>query len=709
MKVRAYEGKEKFIFVSYAHKDSEQVLGIIRKMQEQGYRIWFDEGIAPGSEWPEDIANHLKDSAMVLAFISVNSVASVNCRNEINFAFSKNKPFLGIVMEQVEMSPGMEMQLASKQCIFRYNYDSEQEFLNKVMKCPDLAPCKGQELMHAKPETVKAAEQPKRAEEAQAISVPKQAAIAKQAEVPVSPSTQKTQRQAVPVKENAPSKSNGREKQSFWKSKTFIIAVSACVAVIGLIIGLVCYNRVKITGDITVRRGETYLTLTGENITAEQIEQLNKLKKLRLLIFDGCTFEENVFDGWEPHEEITSFTVKNTDTLKDYSFLQKQPGIQYLYLISCGLTDENFSAVGMNKLIRATLENNPEFTDLSLISKESLTGLDISGTGVEDLSPMSDSKLKTLDFSHTKVSDVTPMGMVLSLITVDGSNTDVSDITPLAVLQNLTELYFNDCKIQSITENMMSLKMQKIGFANNGLQECSGFEYFTVLAEVDLSGNHLRNVDFLKKSVAALKVLDISGNDLDETEVDFLSLCTGMEKLYLDDLLLANLDFVSTMINLNTIYANHCGLLDISGLSGSSNLQVVRLAYNDIADLTGLQNLTFKYSTVLDLAYNQVTDITTLARGHYSWLILLGNDINYTNGAFVEITGSDLVFNYKEDMMDGELANDIFYNYYLVDCPADRQLEVQNVLGKAGTYFMSEEDVLEYLLGKGIDYSRWQN
>ena len=37
--VRAYEGKEPFIFISYAHKDSERVLPILAQLQRRGYRV----------------------------------------------------------------------------------------------------------------------------------------------------------------------------------------------------------------------------------------------------------------------------------------------------------------------------------------------------------------------------------------------------------------------------------------------------------------------------------------------------------------------------------------------------------------------------------------------------------------------------------------------------------------------------------------------
>lgn len=45
----AYKGTDPYIFISYAHKDSDIVLPIISRLQKDGYRVWYDEGIAPGS------------------------------------------------------------------------------------------------------------------------------------------------------------------------------------------------------------------------------------------------------------------------------------------------------------------------------------------------------------------------------------------------------------------------------------------------------------------------------------------------------------------------------------------------------------------------------------------------------------------------------------------------------------------------------------
>ena len=130
--ISAYEGNEPYIFVSYAHKDSPSVFRIIEKLNARGYRIWYDEGIEPGSEWPEYIANHLIRAEMVLSFLTPNAVNSVNCRREVNFALSKDKPVLAIYMEKFEIPAGMELQLSSQQNVLYYNYDSEERFLDKV-------------------------------------------------------------------------------------------------------------------------------------------------------------------------------------------------------------------------------------------------------------------------------------------------------------------------------------------------------------------------------------------------------------------------------------------------------------------------------------------------------------------------------------------------------------------------------------------------
>ena len=138
---RPYEGNEPYIFISYAHKNSEAVFPILEKLDAAGYRVWYDDGIAPGSEWPEYIAEHLNNCSVVIAFVSPESIASPNCRREVTYALAKQKPFLGVMLEKTQMSPGMELQLSAQQCILRYNYRTEEEFEAKLLDTAMLKPC----------------------------------------------------------------------------------------------------------------------------------------------------------------------------------------------------------------------------------------------------------------------------------------------------------------------------------------------------------------------------------------------------------------------------------------------------------------------------------------------------------------------------------------------------------------------------------------
>ncbi len=126
---------------SYAHKDSQIVFDFVEKMNKRGYRILYDEGIEPGSEWPENIAEHLIKSDAFIAMITNNSMTSMNCRRELNFAISKNKPFLSVLLEKTDMPPGVELQISAQQSVLKYSYADEERFLKKVEDCPYLYTC----------------------------------------------------------------------------------------------------------------------------------------------------------------------------------------------------------------------------------------------------------------------------------------------------------------------------------------------------------------------------------------------------------------------------------------------------------------------------------------------------------------------------------------------------------------------------------------
>ena len=138
----AYEGNENYIFLSYAHKDSHVVLPIVEGLIAMGFRIWYDSGIEAGTEWPEYIEDHLKRASVVLVFMSPSTVASRNCRNEINFALELDKDILVAYMEDTELGKGMRLQLNSSQFIYRNNHATEDSFFQALAEARILQHCR---------------------------------------------------------------------------------------------------------------------------------------------------------------------------------------------------------------------------------------------------------------------------------------------------------------------------------------------------------------------------------------------------------------------------------------------------------------------------------------------------------------------------------------------------------------------------------------
>lgn len=136
-----YEGDDSYTFVSYCHKDKERVYPVISELYSRGCRIWYDDGIDPGTEWPEVIAQHLGNCGACIAFVSENSLCSHNCRNEINYAVMKQRPLLIVMLDDAKLSPGMEMQLSTMQSVLAYREDIDTA--QEILKWSLLSSCMG--------------------------------------------------------------------------------------------------------------------------------------------------------------------------------------------------------------------------------------------------------------------------------------------------------------------------------------------------------------------------------------------------------------------------------------------------------------------------------------------------------------------------------------------------------------------------------------
>jgi adenylate cyclase len=129
----AYQGDKPFIFVSYSHQDAELVYPEISYLKDQGFNIWYDEGISPGASWREELAESILSSSLFIIYVSPRSVESDNCVKEVSFALENGASVLAVHLEETQLTPGQALALSDRQAILKYEL-SQQDYADKLIK-----------------------------------------------------------------------------------------------------------------------------------------------------------------------------------------------------------------------------------------------------------------------------------------------------------------------------------------------------------------------------------------------------------------------------------------------------------------------------------------------------------------------------------------------------------------------------------------------
>lgn len=122
----AYRGSGPYVFISYAHDDHDAVFAEIKRFNEAGFNVWYDEGIAPGNEWTDEIADALEKCSLFVVMLTPTSAPRENVLNEINFALDEKKPFLAIHLDETELKSGLRLRIGTKQAILKYKMTEEE-------------------------------------------------------------------------------------------------------------------------------------------------------------------------------------------------------------------------------------------------------------------------------------------------------------------------------------------------------------------------------------------------------------------------------------------------------------------------------------------------------------------------------------------------------------------------------------------------------
>ncbi len=129
----AYRGDGPYVFVCYAHEDSDAVFHEIAQLNDYGVNVWYDEGISPGQEWTNELAAAIQGCARVLFLVTPRSVSSEHCRRELNFAHEEGREVVAVHLEPTEVPAGLRLSLNNRQAIFKHELE-DVEFRKRLVR-----------------------------------------------------------------------------------------------------------------------------------------------------------------------------------------------------------------------------------------------------------------------------------------------------------------------------------------------------------------------------------------------------------------------------------------------------------------------------------------------------------------------------------------------------------------------------------------------
>ena len=112
-KFDAYTGKEPFLFISYSHRDTEQVYPILDELHDRKFRIWYDESCETGNDFRAELRDRIERCEAVILFVSKSSMSSPFCGMEIIVARENQKRIYPVYVDESEVPPAFQILLAN--------------------------------------------------------------------------------------------------------------------------------------------------------------------------------------------------------------------------------------------------------------------------------------------------------------------------------------------------------------------------------------------------------------------------------------------------------------------------------------------------------------------------------------------------------------------------------------------------------------------
>lgn len=134
MGLNSYDGDEPYIFVSYSHVDVPKVREILKRIDAEKFRYWYDDTMEIGEDFRVELQTKIENCSAFLLFISDASMQSKYCGMEIITAFKNNKRIFPVYLDDATVIPGaLKMILENLQHVKGASIDKDARYIDKLI------------------------------------------------------------------------------------------------------------------------------------------------------------------------------------------------------------------------------------------------------------------------------------------------------------------------------------------------------------------------------------------------------------------------------------------------------------------------------------------------------------------------------------------------------------------------------------------------
>ena len=104
------------VFISYTHKDTAFVDTLADRIQAEGFKVWRDNIVRPGSDWRGEIDRAIRESFVLIVVVSPDSKASEYVTYEWAFALGLGIHVIPLIARDTPLHPRMDVLQHIKFC-----------------------------------------------------------------------------------------------------------------------------------------------------------------------------------------------------------------------------------------------------------------------------------------------------------------------------------------------------------------------------------------------------------------------------------------------------------------------------------------------------------------------------------------------------------------------------------------------------------------